>query len=208
MDNQGSRPEVNGLLRQSIAAAQEKFRAVAPKNHPDLQPYREAFQKLGFNPNKFSCSVEALAARIVKGGMLPDINPAVNLANAYSLKYSLPMGAHDLDAAHGDIEVRFSRAGDSFVPFGQSEPELLDEGELVYADGREIKTRRWIWRQSDRGKVTAESKNIFFPIDGFADYNREAVLAARDELAATLECIFACRVRLLYLDTAARAALL
>lgn len=57
---------------------------------------------MGINPNRFPCSVEALATRIAKGGGLPDINPAVNLVNAYSLRYSLPMGAHDLDAA--DLE--------------------------------------------------------------------------------------------------------
>jgi DNA/RNA-binding domain of Phe-tRNA-synthetase-like protein len=205
IDNRGSRPEINEFLRQSLEAVQDKFRETKPKDHPAIQPYREAFQKLGFNPNKFASSVEALITRVAKGGVLPDINPAVNLVNACSLKYILPMGAHDLDAARGDIEVRFSRAGDSFIPFGENEPEILEEGELIYADAAAVKTRRWIWRQSDRGKVTAESRNIFFPIDGFAGHNRTAVLAARDALAAALERIFACRVQSFYLDAAERS---
>lgn len=200
MNNHGPCPEISRLLDESIKAAREKFQGAKLKEHPDLVCYREAFRKLGINPNKFPSSVEALTGRVIKGGGLPDINPAVNLANAVSLKYTLPMGAHDLDTVQGDMHVRFSKAGDIFTPFGQNEPEVLEEGELVYIDGREVRTRRWIWRQSDKGKVTEASKNIFFPIDGFSDYNREAVLAAREELAQHLERIFSCRVDKFYLD--------
>lgn len=31
-------------------------------------------------------------------------------------------------------------------------------GEAVYASGSEIRTRRWTWRQSERGKITEEKK--------------------------------------------------
>ncbi len=200
IDNRARRPEINALLDQSVVTVRNKFTAVRLKEHPDVLCYRDAFQKLGINPNKFPCSVEALTARVLKGGSVPDINPAVNLVNAMSLKYTLPMGAHDLDTVQGDIHVRFSTNDDTFVPFGQSEPEMLEDGELVYADGREVRTRRWIWRQSDRGKVTGESTNIFFPIDGFTDHNRDAVLAAREELADCLRRFFKCEVSVFYLD--------
>ena len=76
------------------------------------------------------------------------------------------------------------------MPFGAEEPEVLPEGEMVYADDRDIRTRRWIWRQSDRGKVTPVSANIFFPIDGFTDGNIDAVLRAREELSRCLEKYF------------------
>lgn len=204
LENRSGRPAVKELLERSMIDAREKFNGLNLKEHPDLLCYREAFQKLGINPNKFPSSVEALTARVAKGGSLPDINSAVNLVNAISLKYTLPMGAHDLDSVQGDMAVRFSRQGDPFTPFGQSTPETVDEGELVYADGREIRTRRWIWRQSDRGKVTEESVNIFFPIDGFVRQNRSAVLAARDELANLIEQIFQCEVSTFYLDSGSR----
>lgn len=200
LDNRAAQPMIRERLEQSIGVTREKFSGRTLKEHPDLRCYREAFQKLGINPNKFPSSVEALTARVVKGGSLPDINGAVNLVNAISLKYTLPMGAHDLDGVQGDLTVRFSRPGDQFTPFGQDTPETVDEGELVYADGREIRTRRWIWRQSDRGKVTQASKNIFFPIDGFVHHNRASVLAAGDELAKLLEQIFQCKTTAFYLD--------
>lgn len=200
LDNSGSNKEIWVLLEQTIEKTRKKFQSIKPKEHQDLQPYRDSFKKMDINPNKFPCSVEALTTRIVKGSNLPDINPAVNLVNKYSLKYTLPMGAHDLDAAEGSIEVRFSRKGDVFIPFGQTDPEMLEEEELVYASGSNIKTRKWIWRQSDRGKVTARSTNIFFPIDGFTNYNREAVITARDELAADIERILNAKTTKKFLD--------
>lgn len=204
LDNQANRPLIKERLDQSIVGTRGKFEAQNLKEHPDLLCYREAFQKLGINPNKFPSSVEALTSRVVKGGNLPDINGAVNLVNAISLKYSLPMGAHDLDSVQGDLTVRFSRSGDQFTPFGQNTPEIVEENELVYADDREIRTRRWIWRQSDRGKVTETSRNIFFPIDGFVHHNQASVLSARDELAGILEQIFQCGVATFYLDSSNR----
>jgi len=206
LNNSEDNQEIWNSLEQAIEAARIKFKTIKPKEHSDLRPFREAFQKMGINPNKFPCSVEALTTRIAKGGNLPDINPVVNLVNAYSLKYTLPMGAHDLDTTEDDIEVRFSRSIDIFIPFGQTEPEALEDGELVYASGNKIRTRKWIWRQSDQGKVTAESKNIFFPIDGFSDSNRETVIRARDELCADLERIMNAGTSKFFLDKNNRSA--
>ncbi|MCL6479274.1 MAG: hypothetical protein K6T65_12850 [Peptococcaceae bacterium] len=206
LDNRTGRPQVNELLDRSMEQVREKFAGQNLKEHPDLICYREAFQKIGINPNKFPCSVEALTSRVVKGGSLPDINGAVNLVNAVSLKYTLPIGAHDLDSVQDEITVRFSRPGDRFTPFGQDTPETVGEGELVYADGREIRTRRWIWRQSERGKVTPMSRNIFIPIDGFVNRNLASVLAARDELATLLDQVYQCKVMTFYLDSDSKVA--
>lgn len=106
------------------------------------------------------------------------------------------------------LEVRFSKSGDLFTPFGETEKEMLEAGELVYASGNIIKTRKWIWRQSDLGKVTENSKNVFFPIDGFADYNYDAVIKARDELAAALENLLGAEVSKHYLDREKRAVVI
>jgi hypothetical protein len=38
--------------------------------------------------------------------------------------------------------------------------------------------------------LTEDSRNIFFPIDGFSGQNRVSVLAARDELAELLQLFF------------------
>ncbi len=200
IDNRNSRSEISALLDSSIGSIRERLQDINLKEYPAINLYREAFVKLDFNPNKFMCSIEALVKRIMKGGEFPRINNIVDLGNAISLKYILPLGAHDLNKAEGDIEVRFSRPEDVFVPFGAVEAEKPELGELVYASGSKVKTRRWIWRQSDEGKITEDSSNVFFPIDGFADTNLEAVMASRDELAQALKAIFNCEVKVGLVD--------
>ena len=117
---------------------------------------------------------------------------SVYFGNAVSLKYTLPMGAHDLGGGSEDICIRLARPGDSFLPFGGDTEEAPDSGEVVYAVGDQVRTRRWTWRQSEHRKITAASSDIFFPIDGFTDFNRERVIAARDELQALIMRIFGC----------------
>ncbi|MPM39030.1 hypothetical protein SDC9_85661 [bioreactor metagenome] len=112
----------------------------------------------------------------------------------------VPLGAHDIDTLNGDIEVRFSKKGDNFIPLGSKEVEVLEEGELIYSAGDNVRTRRWIWRQSEQGKITNKSKNIFFPIDGFKDKNYDNVISARDELASLLKDIFSCDVEVGFVD--------
>ncbi len=200
IDNSKVKPDIAELLKLSAEGLGENVADTDIKKNRNIVPYRMAFSELGFNPNKYLSSIEAMVKRVAKGSNLPSINPVVDLANAVSLKYMLPMGAHDMDALEGDIAVRFAVPGDTFVPLGETVEEEVEPGELVYADDKRIRTRRWIWRQSDRGKVTADSRNVFFPIDGFMGENCNRMLEARNRLAALLSEHFGCRVERFFIN--------
>lgn len=200
IDNKAELEMVSKFLEEQINGVRERLKEVEIRDTHEIAIYRSAFQSLGYNPNKFMCSIEALVKRILKGGVFPRINTIVDLGNAISLKYILPVGAHDLGNGAEDLEVRFAVPEDTFLPFGANEMEKVDEGELVYACGNSVKTRRWIWRQSSIGMITEETTDVFFPIDGFLGYNNETVLAARNELAAFLERELNCSVILGWVD--------
>lgn len=187
IDNQKAYPAISDFYQKIQEELFEKLAGRKAKEYPPITPYREAFQKLEINPNKFPPSIEALSSRIEKGKWIPSINPIVDLGNAISLKYGIPLGAHDLDSATAPLEVRLSHPDDQFVPFGATSPETIDSGEILYVSGHQVKTRRWIWRQSEFGKITTHSTNIFFPLDGFEDINGSDTKEARDELATLLE---------------------
>ena len=70
----------------------------------------------------------------------------------------------------------------------------MPAGELVYTVGKRVRTRHWIWRQSELGKIGRESRDIFFPIDGFAPFNTDAIMAAQAELAELCRSLFGCRI--------------
>ncbi len=192
VDNSKKYPNIEKMLKDSIALAESRFLDKKVKEDETIIPYRDAFTKLGINPNKFQCSVEAMFTRISKGKQLPSINPLVDLNNAISLKYTLPMGTHDLDRSPLDVEMRFSREDDIFTPMGETEPEALEPEEVVYAAGNQVRTRRWTWRQSNEGKIDENTKYVFFPIDGFVGFNDDKVREAMVELEKVLKDEFGC----------------
>lgn len=200
IDNRAPNPAITDLLRTRTRALAERLNGTDVREHPHIAIWRESFQKLGLNPNKYPSSIEALAKRVAKGAELPSINPIVDLGNAHSVTHLLPMGAHDLDVLPGDIEVRLARAEDRFTPFGATEAESVDVGEVIYATGNEVRTRKWVWRQGEIAKVVPETSRIFVPIDAFYGVTDQAARAARDEMVAALERFFSVVPRVYWVD--------
>lgn len=186
-DNNKKNDKVTKLLDESNKKSMEELKDVRVKETELVIPYREAFNKLDINPNKFMCSIEAMLTRLSKGKEIPSINPIVDLGNALSIKYNLPLGIHDIDNFKGDIMIRQANEEDTFVPFGSEEVESVDIGEYVYVSGNEVKTRKWTWRQGEKSKIGENSTNLFIPIDGFSDVNKDEVLKLQEELVKFLE---------------------
>ena len=199
-DNSKKYPIIDKMLNESIVIAEQKFMDKKVKEDELIIPYREAFLKLDINPNKYQCSVEAMFTRISKGKKIPNINPLVDLNNAISLKYTIPMGTHDLSRNNLDIEMRYAKEEDTFIPMGSEEVEKPDLNEVVYAVGNNVRTRRWTWRQSNEGKIDEETNYVFFPIDGFKGFNDDKVNEAVKELEKLLKNEFNCEVVSGYVD--------
>ena len=200
IDNSKNYPEIDRLLNRYMKYSQQKFDGINVKQNDEIIPYREAFRKIGINPNRYPCSAEAVFRRLSKGKNLPHINPLVNLNNAISLKYTVLMGTHSLDGVQDDIIMRLTKSGDNFVPLGKDEVEEPDEGEVVYAVGSDVCIRRWTWRQSEHSKITDQTHDVFFPIDGFVDVNRDAVDKAREDLVGKSKEIFGVETQVGYVD--------
>ena len=180
IDNKKAVPALAELLQKYIVECEAYFDGKKPKETEDIVPYREAFRALGINPGRYACSIEALMDRIAKGKGFPSISPAVDLGNAISIKYHLPIGAHDIDSLGGGLDVRLATAEDTFVPFGAplddpSAQENPEPGEAVYVSGGKVRTRRWTWRQSELGKITQNTSAILYPIDGFKGVNADKI---------------------------------
>ncbi|MGE5543118.1 MAG: B3/4 domain-containing protein [Bacillota bacterium] len=204
LEGDGSRrPSLQDGLNAETARVRSMLKSVEDvRAHPNVVVWRDAFTRLGWNPNRFPSSIEALLSRVAKGGALPAINPVVDAANVVSLRNLIPIGAHDMGTFAGDIEIRMSREGDLFIPFGHPEPEPVPPGELVYASGNQVRTRRWVWRQSEVGKILPSTARVFFPVDGFTGRTDESVRRARGDLAAVCRDVLgAIAVRELWVDS-------
>lgn len=192
IDNAPARPEVDALLDRAVTDAGTRLTGMKASDDPRVQPYRQAFHALGMSPSRYPSSNIALLRRIAKGKGMYRVNPLVDLGNAISIAYGLPLGVHAMRAGE-TLELRFSRPGDVFVELGNAEPDpTLAPGELVYAVGNLVQTRRWTWRQSENGKVGQDTHDVLVPVDGFRGENDGQVRAACDELANRLREVFGC----------------
>lgn len=200
VDNAGPAPAAEDALSQAIGVAQRSLAGEPIDSQPRLKVWLDAFRQAGTNPIEFPPSVEALARRAIEGEGVPRINPAVDLANAASLDFLVPVGAHDLDRLRGDFWVRYSRPGDTFTPLGHTTSEPVPTGEIVFADDQAVRTRRWVWRLGERGKVSGVSRSIFFPIDGFLGTTDVAVRQAVTQIANTLGTILGATVQTAFVD--------
>ena len=202
IDNTKDYQFIDELLINSCQKVASDFEEVNVKQDSHIENYREAFRKVGINPNKFMCSIEALVTRVKKNKNVPNINPIVDLTNALSLKYLIPLGVHNIDSFDGDIEFRLGKESDIFIPMGKDfeDREMINSDEYVYVSGSDVKTRRWAWRQGERGKITNKSSNIFIPIDGFVDINKNEIIELRDELAKIFKDKLNTEVKVGYVD--------
>jgi DNA/RNA-binding domain of Phe-tRNA-synthetase-like protein len=169
-----------------LRAAENLIRQIIPaeelRNHPTVNSYRNTIEKAGINPNKYPVSVEAMFKRVLKGAALPDINALVDLCNAVSLENQISLGGHDLRDILEDLTVRFTNGTEKFLPFGATEYEAVDVDELAFISGDIVQTRKWIWRQSELGKMNLDSQDIFFQLVGFEDHPGSPLMNALDSL--------------------------
>jgi DNA/RNA-binding domain of Phe-tRNA-synthetase-like protein len=171
-------------LEEVLDDVKVHFSFERPQDHPNIRIWREAFKKLGIPTSKYQSSIEALLKRALKGGPFPRINPLVDLYNAVSLRRLVPIGGHALDPIEGNISLCFAQGKETFIPMDLGEQETVEKGEVIYRDDREVLTRRWVWRQSNKDKVLNETTHVFIPIDvmqGLPDWLCQRVMTDMGE---------------------------
>lgn len=187
IQNSETTPEDRERLSKAEAKMREEIKPEQLRELHNVALYRDVMIKSGINPNKYPPSVEAMFKRIIKGGELPNINALVDLCNAISIENGLSLGGHDLADIHEDLEVRYSRSRDIFLPFGEEKYEDVPEGELVFTSGNVVQTLKWVWRQSELGKITLDSHDVFFQLVGFEYEEGSSLYTAMSEIESLVK---------------------
>jgi DNA/RNA-binding domain of Phe-tRNA-synthetase-like protein len=73
---------------------------------PEIQAWRRAFARMGLKPTQYRCASEALLRRFRKEGALPQIHPLIDLCNAISTAFAIPIAAFDTAKIADHLEVR------------------------------------------------------------------------------------------------------
>ena len=184
ISNAGEDPEIVARLREEEARILERYQGSVITEHPHIATWREAYRKFGAKPKDYPSSIENLLRRVLKGHALRPINRIVDLYNAISLRYVLPVGGEDLDQIKGDVLLTYATEQEQpVVLLGENEAKAPKPGEVIYKDENGAICRRWNWKEADRTKFTENTRNGFLVMESLPPVQRETVDQALGELA-------------------------
>lgn len=156
--------EIKTILKESHSLAENHLTEDNFAENEVIQTYRKAFQQFKTKKGARS-SIEALLKRVSNGNEIPSINPLVDIYNAASLRYALPVGAEDLDSFVGDLRLTITDGGDPFYLIGDENNSPTLANELCYKDDAGAVCRCLNWRDGERTMITANTKNAFLIIE-------------------------------------------
>ncbi|MEZ2127020.1 MULTISPECIES: B3/4 domain-containing protein [unclassified Sinorhizobium] len=143
-----------GLRIEEFQAAAAARLAMGPEGEfPEIQAWRRTFARMGLKPTQYRCASEALLRRFRQEKSLPQLHPLVDLCNAISLAFAIPIAVFDVSRIADHLEVRHAQGHETYLTFaGETEhPSVL---EVIFADGEgRAHARRWTNRQSGYSAV-------------------------------------------------------
>jgi DNA/RNA-binding domain of Phe-tRNA-synthetase-like protein len=186
---------VKGVTPQAdITARLEPFNTLAaarltagPESElPEVAAWRRAYAQMGMKPTQYRSAAEALLRRFRREGVLPQLHPLVDLCNAISLAFALPVAVFDLDGVDSYLEVRHATGAEEYLAFS-GEREAPEPGEVIFADAaNQVHARRWTFRQSRRSTVTETTRRALIVSEGLHTTATADVPALIDALAGEI----------------------
>jgi DNA/RNA-binding domain of Phe-tRNA-synthetase-like protein len=179
---------VDAPVAKFSAVAQSRLATATEGELPEIQAWRRTFGRLGLKPTQYRCAAEALLRRFRREGSLPRIHPVIDLCNAVSLAFAIPVAVFDTSKVTGFLEVRYATGDERYLTFA-GDVEHPAAGEVVFADGDgRAHARRWTNRQSGQSAVRESTSAVLIVAealhDSAADDIGRLTATLADELAA------------------------
>ncbi|URN98725.1 B3/4 domain-containing protein [Leclercia adecarboxylata] len=154
-----------------------------------LAAWDEVFKAFGAKPKRTPCSASALRKRALKDGTLPSLDPVVDIYNAVSIRYAIPVGGENLAAYTGAPRLTLADGSETFDTLKEGQPvvEHPEAGEVVWRDDLGVTCRRWNWRQGVRTRLDSDAQTMWFILESLPAMPLTALEAAGDELVGHLQ---------------------
>ena len=121
--NQRTNPEFEKLKAQTLAQVSKDLSSEAIQTDPILSGFRALHDAIGRSNRKNVASPESLLKLVLQTGGLPRVNLLVDIYNLVSVKTRLSLGAHDLSAISGNVQLRLTDGSETFWPMGSDKPK-------------------------------------------------------------------------------------
>lgn len=170
-----------------------------------LSSWSDVYAGFGAKPNRTPCSAQALRKRVLKDGALPAINPVVDLYNAVSLRFAVPVGGENIDAYVGPPRLTVANGTEQFDTIANGMPAIESPapGEVVWRDDVGVTCRRWNWRQGTRTRLDSFTGRMWFVLESLDTMPTDALNEAATALEAGLRTLIpGCTITLETMATA------
>ena len=149
-----------------------------------LTQWAEMFKHFGAKPKRTPCSADALRKRVQRDGSLAAIDPIVDLYNAVSIRFAIPVGGENVAAYVGNPRLTRADGNEPFDVYkeGVLSHESPEPGEVVWRDDAGVTCRRWNWRQGVRTRLSIEQTQMWFVLERLPAMPLEALQHAGDML--------------------------
>lgn len=175
--------EVGRRVEPFRAVADERLAAGPESEWPAIRAWRRAFARMGMKPTRYRCAAESLARRYRRERALPSLHPLVDLCNAVSLAFAVPVAVFDADRVAWPLRVRYADGDERYLSFG-GEEESPYAGEVVFADAAgHAHARRWTHRQSAASAVRPETSSVLVVAEAMHETGRADIARLVDALA-------------------------
>jgi DNA/RNA-binding domain of Phe-tRNA-synthetase-like protein len=182
-------PAGDGAARFT-ATARGRLEGAAESELPEIRAWRHAFTRMGLKPTQYRCASEALLRRLRKEGALPPLHPLVDICNAASAAFAIPVAVFDVSKVTGHLEVRYAAGDERYLTFS-GQTEHPSPGEVIFADqAGQVHARRWTNRQSGLSAVHASTAAVLIVAEAMHDSASSDVPELIAAIAAELNAIW------------------
>jgi len=162
---------------------------------PEIQAWRRAFARMGLKPTQYRYAAESLLRRFRIQGSLPRLHPLVDLCNAVSLAFAVPIAVLDAAEIAWPLEVRYAAGDEDYMTFG-GQTEHPAPGEVIFADrAGQAHARRWTNRQSGRSAVSAATGTVLIVAEALHEQAPSDVPELIETLTAEIGAAWAAQPR-------------
>lgn len=190
-------PDVKGIseyLNKSWVKLGDEIGPDGPKAHPLINTWRETLRSVGVPVKECPPSIEAIGKRAIKGGAPFSINPIVDTYNALSMDLALPLGAYNVSDMNGELHVRLSTGGEKFTALGSNETDVTVANEIIFSDSSDVLTRHFLWRQSEKCKITPQTSEFIFVCELMSVMGEELVEKAQTLIQSKFLELLKCEI--------------
>lgn len=146
-----------------------------------IQATRQAYKRLGKDPNRYRPSAEALRRRILRELPLYRIDTLVDIINLVSIRSGYSIGGFDADKIVGGLVLGVGKEGELYHGIGRGELNIT--GLPVYRD--EIGGVGTPTSDEERTKIGMETVSLLMIINGYS--GKEGLLEAGHDSAELLK---------------------